>query len=125
MVRTSSAPSPAVNSRSASAPAAASGSPSESVVFDSIVVVTVVASVRLVAFMTEAPAHGWHRQRCPGEIVVMERQFRRMGPGPAFVGRGVELMELEGFVERAVTGRGGLALIVGEPGVGKTTLAEA
>jgi hypothetical protein len=43
---------------------------------------------------------------------------------PAFVGRVGELVDLRGFVARAVAGRGGLALVVGAPGVGKTTLVE-
>jgi len=42
----------------------------------------------------------------------------------AFVGRERELAELLGHAERAASGHGGLTFIRGEPGVGKTALAE-
>ncbi|HKU38871.1 MAG TPA: AAA family ATPase [Polyangiales bacterium] len=41
------------------------------------------------------------------------------------IGRSAELQELERRVAALHSGRGGLALIEGEPGVGKTTLADA
>ncbi|HLI61834.1 MAG TPA: AAA family ATPase [Terriglobales bacterium] len=41
----------------------------------------------------------------------------------AFVGRQAELAGLRGLVDEALSGRGGVALIGGEPGVGKTRLA--
>jgi predicted ATPase len=44
--------------------------------------------------------------------------------GPRFVGRDAELATLEGALADAANGRsGGLVLISGEPGIGKTTLA--
>src|SRR5262249_9045367 len=44
--------------------------------------------------------------------------------GGVFVGREVELRELRAAVQDAVAGRGRLFLIGGEPGIGKTRLAE-
>ena len=46
------------------------------------------------------------------------------GPGPGFVGRGREQAELVAILEQAAGGRGQLVLIGGEPGIGKTRLAE-
>ncbi|MGH2897844.1 MAG: AAA family ATPase, partial [Solirubrobacteraceae bacterium] len=43
--------------------------------------------------------------------------------GPRLVGRGRELAQLETGLERALAGRGGLVLLTGEPGIGKTALA--
>jgi hypothetical protein len=40
------------------------------------------------------------------------------------LGRGDELAELEDALDRALRGEGGLCLLVGEPGIGKTRLAE-
>ena len=44
-------------------------------------------------------------------------------PGPSLVGRGRELAQLDAALERALNGRGGLILLTGEPGIGKTALA--
>jgi AAA ATPase domain len=50
---------------------------------------------------------------------------RALRPGsPAFVGRDREVAELLAGLEDAVGGRGRLFLVVGEPGIGKTWLAE-
>jgi class 3 adenylate cyclase len=50
------------------------------------------------------------------------------GPSPvyrrAFVGREQELRQLEAAVDAAQSGQGGLVMVVGEPGIGKTTLTE-
>lgn len=43
---------------------------------------------------------------------------------PRFVGRQPQLDELEDALEAAVAGRGGLALICGDPGIGKSRLGE-
>jgi tetratricopeptide (TPR) repeat protein len=43
---------------------------------------------------------------------------------PVFVGRERELTELHAALERAAGGRGALFLLVGEPGIGKTRLAD-
>jgi DNA-binding SARP family transcriptional activator len=45
-------------------------------------------------------------------------------PGGAFVGRERELAELVGGIDDAFAGRGRLFLLVGEPGIGKSRLAE-
>lgn len=45
-------------------------------------------------------------------------------PERIFVGREAELVELRNLVDRLRTGKGGLALVGGEPGVGKTRLSE-
>jgi DNA-binding SARP family transcriptional activator len=45
-------------------------------------------------------------------------------PGTAFVGREAELAELLGGLEDALAQRGRLFLLVGEPGIGKSRLAE-
>jgi len=42
----------------------------------------------------------------------------------AFVGREPELRQLQTVYDAAVSGRGGLAMVVGEPGIGKTSLCE-
>lgn len=42
---------------------------------------------------------------------------------PRLVGRGRELAQLDAGLERAFAGRGGLILLTGEPGIGKTALA--
>jgi hypothetical protein len=41
-----------------------------------------------------------------------------------FLGRNRELESVAQSCEKAVEGRGGLLLVVGEPGIGKTRLAE-
>jgi predicted ATPase len=41
-----------------------------------------------------------------------------------FVGREAELRQLEAACDGAVAGQGGLVMVVGEPGIGKTTLTE-
>jgi DNA-binding SARP family transcriptional activator len=45
-------------------------------------------------------------------------------PRTAFVGRDAELADLHGGLEDALAGRGGLYLLVGEPGIGKSRLGE-
>jgi class 3 adenylate cyclase len=42
----------------------------------------------------------------------------------AFVGREAELQQLKDLFDAACSGNGGLAMIVGEPGIGKTSLSE-
>jgi DNA-binding SARP family transcriptional activator len=47
------------------------------------------------------------------------------GPSGPFVGRERELKELLPVIEQALSGSGGVVLIAGEPGIGKSRLAEA
>ncbi|MFN0072659.1 MAG: protein kinase domain-containing protein, partial [Chloroflexota bacterium] len=42
----------------------------------------------------------------------------------AFVGRESELRQLQAIFDAALSGRGGLVMVVGEPGIGKTSLCE-
>jgi len=46
-------------------------------------------------------------------------------PGPSLVGRDTELAHLRGRLHDAASGHGGVVVLIGEPGAGKTTLAEA
>ncbi|HTJ75802.1 MAG TPA: response regulator [Acidimicrobiales bacterium] len=66
-----------------------------------------------VAAGTEAP-----------DVVVGEADPRRTLTQPAFVGRVEELATIEAELERARDGRGGLVLVEGESGAGKTELLE-
>jgi DNA-binding CsgD family transcriptional regulator/tetratricopeptide (TPR) repeat protein len=47
----------------------------------------------------------------------------RVSEHPIFVGRQAELAQLSTALDRALAGRGGLFLLRGEPGIGKTSLA--
>ena len=56
---------------------------------------------------------------------MLEKQApTRRGAGRAFVGRDRELAELAAGLEDALGGRVRLLLVAGEPGIGKTWLAE-
>ena len=48
-----------------------------------------------------------------------------LNPDNPLVGRGSELSLLVARLEEVATGRGGVALLAGEPGIGKTRLARA
>ena len=48
-----------------------------------------------------------------------------LNPDNPFVGRGSEIASLVARLDDAIAGRGGVALLVGEPGIGKTRLARA
>jgi len=48
----------------------------------------------------------------------------RSVPGERFVGRERELAQLSGALDNAVAGNGRMFLVSGEPGIGKTRLAD-
>src|SRR5207245_10251839 len=52
------------------------------------------------------------------------RHTARLNRLSRFVGRADELRDLKRAVEGALSGRGGLVMVSGEPGIGKTRLAE-
>src|SRR5919197_1283339 len=61
----------------------------------------------------------------PGlELAASAMQPRAEAPGGAFVGREPELAELMAGLDDALAGRGRLFLVVGEPGIGKSRLAD-
>ncbi|HVW31817.1 MAG TPA: protein kinase, partial [Acidimicrobiia bacterium] len=62
----------------------------------------------------------------PAEVPAPEtpRRTARLNRLSRFVGRGDELRDLKRAVEGALSGRGGLVMVSGEPGIGKTRLAE-
>ena len=55
--------------------------------------------------------------------VVPAAPAERARPGRLFVGRRAELATLRDHVDAALTGSGGVVMLVGEPGIGKTRLA--
>jgi DNA-binding SARP family transcriptional activator len=61
-----------------------------------------------------------HVERQPAAPPQAEAQ-----PGPSLVGRDTELAHLRSRLQDAASGHGGAVVLVGEPGAGKTTLAEA
>lgn len=61
------------------------------------------------AILQQSPQLGWHCPDPPPE----ERQ-------PTYFGRGQEMSRLLGRFEQASAGRGGVVLLAGEPGIGKT-----
>ena len=47
-----------------------------------------------------------------------------INPGSRLIGRTPELLELRTALADAIAGRGGLVMLGGEPGIGKTALAD-
>jgi tetratricopeptide (TPR) repeat protein len=58
-----------------------------------------------------------------GGPIVFDRDLVESS-GVPFVGRGPELTRLEGLVQHTINGSGRVVLISGEPGIGKTSLAD-
>src|SRR5947207_12987053 len=58
-----------------------------------------------------------------GVPIVYDRDLIE-SPANAFVGREPELKKLEEFLEQAIAGAGRVVFITGEPGIGKTSLAD-
>ncbi len=71
-----------------------------------------LASVDLRAPPPSTPAE-------PGEASAANPLYRR-----TFIAREQELRQLEGAFDAALSGAGGLTMVVGEPGIGKTALCE-
>ena len=63
-------------------------------------------------------------QQDPGLDLLVRKRPAEEAPGDVFVGRGHELGELVTGLEDAFAGRGRVFLLSGEPGIGKSRLAE-
>ena len=57
----------------------------------------------------------------PGQVIPPERSQEAHN---GFVGRHREMEELKAALEEAISGKGRLAMLVGEPGIGKTRTAQ-
>ena len=58
-----------------------------------------------------------------GSPIVYDKDLLKV-PSAPFVGRDAELSKLEEILQRSIDGSGGVVLISGEPGIGKTTLSD-
>src|SRR5439155_1942482 len=67
----------------------------------------------------EGPAPSRPEQPADGGTALDNPMYRR-----TFVGREQELKQLQGAFDAAVSGQGSLVMVVGEPGIGKTSLCE-
>ena len=77
--------------------------------------------------LAQAPSLDWAppRQAVP-EVALATPIGRPVSPSdPELIGREYELAQLEAALESAAQGRGGVTVVLGEPGIGKTRLAEA
>jgi serine/threonine protein kinase len=75
-------------------------------------VAQILASVKATSTIAPAPTG-------PAPEATANPIYRR-----TFVGREAELKQLESAFDNALSGRGALVMIVGEPGIGKTTVTE-
>src|SRR6185503_6538299 len=58
-----------------------------------------------------------------GSPIVYDKDLLKV-PSAPFVGREAELSKLEEILQRSIDGNGGVVLISGEPGIGKTSLSD-
>src|SRR5437588_3076098 len=74
--------------------------------------------------MNGAAAYGWRRKAWFGKVAYMPQPTWPQST-EAFVGRSRELAVLSAALRQAAAGEARLALVSGEPGIGKTELARA
>jgi transcriptional regulator with AAA-type ATPase domain len=79
-------------------------------------------TVRQIAFEGAGLVQGVPHQRASSPRVPLPASDE--APGEAFLGRDLELKTLGELLERAISGSGRLVFVTGEPGIGKTALAE-
>src|SRR5262245_11929088 len=91
-------------------------------VSDSVLPRCIGAARRAVGRRAIRTAHGrGYQLAVPAEAMPPERNADRgVEPGSAFGGRANGVEELRAALAAAAAGRGGVALLVGEPGIGKT-----
>ena len=89
---------------------------------DSVLPRCIGAARRAVGRRAIRTAHGrGYQLAVPAEAMPPELQAEYLAePGSAFVGREDAMGELRAALAAAAAGRGGVALLVGEPGIGKT-----
>ncbi|MEV3920368.1 BTAD domain-containing putative transcriptional regulator [Actinomadura coerulea] len=74
--------------------------------------------------LAQEPALGAPERPAPHRPVLRIAPTPRPAEGPAFVGRVQELARLEEAAGNAAAGRGGVVIVCGDAGMGKTALAE-
>ncbi|MEU4827422.1 BTAD domain-containing putative transcriptional regulator [Actinomadura sp. NPDC023710] len=74
--------------------------------------------------LAQEPALGETGRPAPSRPALRLAPAPRPEEGPAFVGRVQELARLEEAAENAAAGRGGVVIVCGDAGMGKTALAE-
>jgi Bacterial transcriptional activator domain/AAA ATPase domain len=81
------------------------------------------------AVLAQDPALDWHPAGGAAPAPPGQAGAQLAGPlptaGPSLVGRDPELAHLRDRLQQARSGHGGAVVLVGEPGAGKTTIAEA
>src|SRR6516164_1753293 len=84
------------------------------------------------AVLAQDPSLDWHTAAAAAgvppaaaEPQPAESPSAEEPPAPSLVGRGPELAHLRSRLRHAASGHGGAVVLIGEPGAGKTTLAEA
>jgi DNA-binding SARP family transcriptional activator len=84
------------------------------------------------AVLNQDTSLDWHPAAVPPDAALRHAEAQTAEPqpaagpaGPSLVGRDAELGHLRGRLRQIASGDGGAVVLAGEPGVGKTTLAEA